>query len=61
MQFASRPLFSQTLRLLRGFAKKKVKRVRLIERNEYDLRTAYSLLQAGATSFNDESVDILIK
>lgn len=54
-------MFSQTLRLFRGFAKKKTKKVRIIERNEYDLRTAYSLLQAGATSFKDESVDILIK
>ena len=47
--------------MFRGFAKKRVKKVKVIERSEYDLRTAHSLLQAGATSFKDESVDVLVK
>lgn len=47
--------------LARSFAKKKVKFVKNLEVDEYDLETAIKLLKASAVRPVDESIDIMIK
>ena len=45
----------------RGFAKRKVKKVKIVERDEYDLKTAIDLIKAGSLASKDESIDVLVK
>ena len=47
--------------LSRGFASRRVKKVKIVERDEYDLKTAVDLIKAGSISGKDESVDVLVK
>jgi len=47
--------------LSRSFASKKVKKARIVERDEFDLKTAVDLIKAGSISGKDESVDVLVK
>ena len=49
-------------KMIRNFAKKKSKKdVIIVERDEYDVKTALELLKACSVSPIDESIDILIK
>lgn len=62
MQFAGRGLghlWRSTL--VRNFAKKKNRKVKIIERDEYDLTTALNLIKAESVTGKDESIDVLIK
>jgi hypothetical protein len=45
----------------RFFARKKAKTIRIVERDEYDLKTVVQLMKSDTVSHIDESIDVCIK